>query len=86
MPLADYWSSRQGTAAALRALDEAWGGGFYSVPPEAALDRDAADAALGGNQLVIDIQTHFTADRPIFAEELPKLFLALAESVGGGPL
>jgi hypothetical protein len=46
MPLADYWSSRQGTAAALRALDEAWGGGFYSVPPEAALDRDAADAAL----------------------------------------
>src|SRR5712691_2908535 len=24
MSLADYWSSRQGTAAALRALDEAW--------------------------------------------------------------
>lgn len=81
MSLADYWSSRQGTAAALRALDEAWGGGFYNVPPEAALDREAADAALGGDQLVIDIQTHYAADRPVFAQELPQIFLGLAESV-----
>jgi hypothetical protein len=83
MSLADYWSSRQGTAAALRALDEAWGGGFYNIPPEAALDREAADEALGGDQLVIDIQTHYAADRPFFGEELPKIFLGLAESVGG---
>ena len=43
MSLGDYWSSRQGTAAALRSLDEAHGGGFYQVPPEAVLDRAAAD-------------------------------------------
>ena len=82
LPLADYWSSRQGTAAALRALDEAWGGGFYTVPSEAALDREAADEALGGDQLVIDIQTHYAADRPI-VNELPKIFLGMAESVAG---
>ena len=83
MSLSDYWSSRQGTAAALAALDEAWGGGFYHVPPEAALDRDAADGGLGGDQLVIDVQTHFTADRAMFAEELPKAFLGMADTVSG---
>ena len=83
LPLADYWSSRRGTAAALRALDEAWGGGFYTVPPEAALDREAADEALGGDQLVIDIQTHYVADRHINPDEQGKIFLRLAESVAG---
>ena len=39
MSLGDYWSSRQGTAAALRSLDEAHGGGFYQVPPEAVLNQ-----------------------------------------------
>ena len=82
MSQADYWSGRQGTADALRALDEAWGGGFYNVPPEAALDRAAADAALGGDQLVIDIQTHYASDRPVFGD-LPELFLGLGESVSG---
>ena len=57
--LGDYWSSRQGTAAALRAVDEAWGGGFYNIPKEAALDKAAADETLGGDQLVIDVQTHY---------------------------
>ena len=83
MSLSDYWSSRTGTAAALRAIDEAWGGGFYAVPPEAAMDREAADGGLGGDQLVIDVQTHFTADRAMFAEQLPKAFFGLAESVTG---
>ena len=69
MSLGDYWSGRQGTAAALRAIDEAWGGGFYNIPTEAALDKHAADAALGGDQLVIDVQTHYNSDRP----ELVKL-------------
>src|SRR5262249_21670377 len=59
--LSDFWSGRLGTAAALRAVDEAWGGGFYRVPPEAALDRAAADEALGGDQVVIDVQTHCIA-------------------------
>ena len=83
LPLANYWSSRRGTAAALRALDEAWGGGFYTVPREAALDREAADEALGGDQLVIDVQTHYVADRHINPDEQGKIFLRLAESVAG---
>jgi hypothetical protein len=65
MSLGDYWSGRQGTAAALHELNEAWGGGFYNVPSEAALDRAAADGALGGDQLVIDVQTHWIAPRQV---------------------
>ncbi len=64
MSLTDYWSGRRGTAAALRAVDEAWGGGFYNLPKEAELDKDAADAALGGDHLVIDVQVHYVSDRP----------------------
>ena len=59
MSLAEYWSGRQGTAAALLAIDKEWGGGFYDIPKEAALDRAAADEALGGGQLVVDVQTHY---------------------------
>ena len=65
LSLGDYWFSRQGTAAGLRAVDEAWGGGFYNVPPEAVLDRAAADEALGGDQIVIDVQTHYVSDRRV---------------------
>ena len=64
MSLADYWSSRLGTAAALRAVDDEWGGGFYNVPEEATLDGAAADAALGGDQFIVDVQTHYVAERP----------------------
>ena len=35
------------------------------MPPEAELDDDAADAALGGDELVIDVQTHYVADRSL---------------------
>ena len=70
----------------MSALNDTWGGGFYNVPPEAALDRAAADEALGGDQLVIDVQTHYVIDsvaaRPTGAE-LPKIFLGLGEVVAG---
>ncbi len=56
-----YAQGRMGAAAALRAIDRAWGGGFYSVPPEAESDASAAGAALGGRELVIDVQTHYIA-------------------------
>ena len=49
---------RCGTAATLRAIDAEAGGGFYAVPAEAERDHTAADDALGGDQVVIDIQTH----------------------------
>jgi predicted TIM-barrel fold metal-dependent hydrolase len=53
-----YLGDRRGTAATLRAIDAAAGGGFYAVPPEAEVDGEAADAALGGDRVVIDVQTH----------------------------
>jgi predicted TIM-barrel fold metal-dependent hydrolase len=53
-----YVESRLGTSATLRALDAEAGSGFYAVPPEAEHDQAAADAALGGGQVVVDIQTH----------------------------
>ena len=80
--LGDYWSSRQGTAAALRALDQAWGGSFYDVPEEAVMDRDAADAALGGDQLVIDVQTHYISNRPDRAARTPHVIVT-AQTVAG---
>ena len=80
LPLADYWSGRQGTAAALRALDEAYGGGFYNVPEQAALDREAADEALGGDQLVIDAQTHYISERAPY-DEWGSAFLGFADVV-----
>lgn len=59
-----YWSGRRGTAAGLLALNEAWGGRYYQVPDEAVRDQAAADEALGGDQVVIDVQTHYLSDRP----------------------
>ena len=79
--LGDYWFSRQGTAAGLRALDEAWGGGFYNVPEEALLDESAAAAALGGDQLVVDSQTHYVSTRP-GCEGWPRNVVALCEGIG----
>jgi uncharacterized protein len=34
-------------------------GGSFAVPPEATTEPDAAAAALGGDELVFDVQTHF---------------------------
>ena len=82
LSLGDYWSSRQGTAAALRALDHAWGGGFYDVPQEATSDHQAAVEILGGRQLIIDAQTHYVGDRPIATETALRTIIDLAESVG----
>jgi predicted TIM-barrel fold metal-dependent hydrolase len=60
VPPRSYVESRRGTAATLRALNEAAGDTFYDVPPEAELDDAAADAALGGppDSIVVDVQTH----------------------------
>jgi predicted TIM-barrel fold metal-dependent hydrolase len=54
----DYAYDRRGTAATLRALDAAHGGGFFAVPVEAESDLDAAAAAFRGDAPVIDVQTH----------------------------
>ena len=80
LSLGDYWFSRRGTAAGLRALDEAWGGGFYNVPEEALLDEAAAVDALGGDQLVVDVQTHYVSSRP-GCEGWPRNVVALCEGI-----
>ena len=58
-----YWGSRRGTAAGLLALNDQFGDRFYDVPKEATADDEAANEALGGDEVVIDVQTHYVADR-----------------------
>src|SRR5688572_30040637 len=64
-----------GAAAVFLALNElGCGGGRYDVPGEASRDRAAADAALGGEQLVFDVQTHHvSADRRWWESDQPTL-------------
>lgn len=57
----NYWASRQGTAAGLLALNGEFGCDYYRVPREAAFDPAVAAEALGGDELVIDVQTHYIA-------------------------
>lgn len=56
--LSAYAASRCGTAATLRAIDAEAGGGFYALPAEAEHDPRAADECFGGDEVVIDVQTH----------------------------
>lgn len=64
LSLESYWAGRHGTAAGLRAIDAQFDESFYEVPPEAALELDAAKHAFDGDEVVIDVQTHFIANRP----------------------
>jgi predicted TIM-barrel fold metal-dependent hydrolase len=59
-----YVPSRRGTATGLLSLNEAAGERFFEVPPEAGLDEDGAAAAFASDGPVIDVQTHWIADRP----------------------
>ena len=61
LPAAALAEARLGTAASLRALDAAHGGGYFAVSEAAARDPDAAQAAFAGDELVIDVQTHYVA-------------------------
>jgi FAD/FMN-containing dehydrogenase len=58
-----FWAGRQGTAAGLIALNHEFNQEFFQVPQEAVDDLEAANEALGGKQTVIDVQTHYLADR-----------------------
>ena len=63
MSTVDFAKSRRGIATGLLAVNEANGEEFYRVPQAASLDESAADEALGGDELIIDIQTHYIAGR-----------------------
>jgi predicted TIM-barrel fold metal-dependent hydrolase len=64
MPVRAYVEGRRGTAAGLLSVNEAAGVRYFDVPPEAALDDDAAADAFSSEGPVIDVQTHWIADRP----------------------
>jgi uncharacterized protein len=59
-----YVPSQMGTAAGLLALNEAVGERYYELPPEAGIDEGAAAEAFASDGPVIDVQTHWIADRP----------------------
>jgi hypothetical protein len=70
-----FWASRFGTAAGLIGVNEAAGATYYDVPPEAVEDAEAAAESLGGNQVVIDVQTHYVADRDQnTGQHLPEMY------------
>ncbi|MFW5920751.1 MAG: amidohydrolase family protein [Polyangiales bacterium] len=73
----DFLRSSCGAATVLLALNHlpgCGGGGSYRVPPEAAHDEDAADEALGGDELIFDVQTHHVeAERPWWQADRPTL-------------
>jgi predicted TIM-barrel fold metal-dependent hydrolase len=58
-----FLKSTCGAAATLLAMNDAFAhfrktGGFFDVPREAAFDAAIADAALGGDEFIFDIQGH----------------------------
>ena len=63
-----YAESRLGTATGLLAVNEAAGNRYFEVPPDAALDEATAVAAFTSGVPVIDVQTHWIADRPTLKE------------------
>lgn len=65
VPSARLLPGRSGTAAGLRALNDEWGATFFEVPSEATLDDAAAAETFSGPETVIDVQTHFLADRGV---------------------
>jgi predicted TIM-barrel fold metal-dependent hydrolase len=70
----DFLRSSSGAAAVLLALNEGCAGGRYAVTEESTLDRDRADAELGGDELVFDVQTHHVeTERPWWRSERPNL-------------
>jgi hypothetical protein len=58
-----WTSSRLGTAAGLLALNKANGDTFYELDADADIDCDAADASFHSDSFVMDVQSHFLADR-----------------------
>lgn len=64
MSVTNFAESRQGIATGLIGINRANNEEFFNVPEEASLDSAAADEALGGDELIIDVQTHYIASRP----------------------
>lgn len=61
VPVRALSSGRTATAVGLRALNEEYGAEFFRVPEAATRSDDEAAAAFSGDELVIDVQTHYMA-------------------------
>jgi predicted TIM-barrel fold metal-dependent hydrolase len=72
-----FLASASGAALTLLSLNEAFAhggrqGGSFALPPEAALDSTLAEAALGGDELIIDSQTHHVNPHGSWREADPR--------------
>jgi uncharacterized protein len=79
--LRSYVASQRGTAAGLLSVSEGAGQRFFEISAEAGLDDDAAQAAFASDGPVIDVQTHWIADRPslkAFQANLMRIYKMLA--------
>lgn len=63
MAAVDFAPSRRGIATGLTAINDANAEQFFDVPRSASVDDAAAEEAIGGNELIIDVQTHYIAER-----------------------
>jgi hypothetical protein len=71
MPRRDFLRTTMATAAVLFTLDAVTAeatagavGGRFRVPKDASVDAEGARAALGGDEFVMDVQTHFLELEP----------------------
>lgn len=72
----DFLVSLCGAATTLLAMNTAFlagckRGASYAVPPEAALEPEAAASALSGNEFIFDVQGHFVNPTGAWTRDLP---------------
>ena len=65
-----------GAATTLLGMNAAYAregrrGGYFDLPPEAALDRYAARSAVDGNEFIFDVQGHFVNPTGAWTKRLP---------------
>jgi hypothetical protein len=65
-----------------QARDDGGSGGTFSLPPEAGTEPDAAYEALGGEQFVFDVQTHYLDATHEYPPSLGVLFPQAACDAG----
>ena len=66
-----------GAATTLLGMNAAYArqgkrGGYFDLPPEAALDRYAARSAVDGNEFIFDVQGHFVNPTGAWTRRLPE--------------
>ena len=73
----DFLVSACGAASSLLAMNAAYAaagkrGGYFDVPPEAALEPAAAEASVSGREFIFDVQGHFVNPTGAWTRRLPE--------------